>query len=164
MYFITENFSSLAVVLTRVAIIIVLTAVLLVVSHLFQKQIFPIVMSAAIVVVSLLALTVMIELRDFPFDLITIEMNYFILLLNHATGVFLRYSVIACVMISIPWAIVTALFASDGFVAIGNGMFILVFIIINLYTTYTKERHQRQLSNLKRLGEKNIENNNSLLN
>ena len=96
-------------------------------------------MAILIVCCSVLACLFVVDTSDFPFDVLTIEMMYYILLLNHATGVFLRHSVQASLLIIIPWIILSLVFNIDTFSVIGNALFIAVFVIINLYTTYKKE-------------------------
>lgn len=164
MYIGIDEYSSLLVLIARICSLIVLIGIILIVRRFLEYKAFPIAMSVLVVCMSVLACLVIVDVSDFPFDVITIEIMYYILLLNHATGVFLRHSIQASLLIMIPWAVLSFVFSVDVFLVIGNALFIVVFVIINLYTTYTKEKYQRQLSSLNRQAKTEIEKSTMLLN
>ena len=164
MYVGISSYSSILVLIARICALVILVGIIIIGPFFMEQKAFPIAMAILIVCCSVLACLFVVDTSDFPFDVLTIEMMYYILLLNHATGVFLRHSVQASLLIIIPWIILSLVFNIDTFSVIGNALFIAVFVIINLYTTYKKEQHQRQLSELNNVANTEIEKSTILLN
>jgi len=141
MYVGISAYSSILVLIGRICALGIVVAIIFVGPFFMEMKIFPAGMAFLLVAISILACLVVVDASDFPFDVLTIEMMYYILLLNHAAGVFFRFSLQASLLITIPWIILSLAYSIDNFSVIGNALFIGVFVIINLYTTYTKEKH-----------------------
>ena len=93
MYVGIELYSSLLVLVARICALLILVGIIIVAPFFLEQRRFPVAMAFLIICISVLACLFVVDRSKFPFDVLTIEMMYYILLLNHATGVYLRHSV-----------------------------------------------------------------------
>ena len=70
-----------------------------------------------------------------------IELFYNLLMIIHISGVFFVYALIAIVAIMISWLTISFIYVTDYVSLVGNVIFMIIFVIINIMALFTREKH-----------------------
>ena len=85
---------------------------------------------------------------ELPSDILMIELFYNLLMIIHISGVFFAYACLAVAAIMIPWIIISVVFITDVVSFIGNVIFMIIYVLINMLALYNREKHQRIVADL----------------
>lgn len=151
------------ILIARILTFVILVIMFVILDWIKIKSFYMIIMSFALVVVTIFGMFQHIYDTELPEDIITIELFYNLIMITHVSGIFFNYAVASVVVIFIPWIVIMSIYTDDIALLVGHIIYVCVFILIDVLVLYNRESHTRMITNLESVAKREIKQTDKLI-